>query len=76
MRTLQTIALPLLSASALVAQQPSWPYSMDFGPCLMTTFAGGGMCGDVEKGLVVRLGDGVDSGADAILATSDAMQRW
>ena len=30
---------------------------MDFGPCLMTTFDGGGLCGTTEKGLVIRLGD-------------------
>ncbi len=57
MRTPHAVAVSFLSAAALVAQKPSWPYSMDFGPCLMTTFAGNGLCGDVDKGLVVRLGD-------------------
>ena len=47
----------LLLAASLSAQQPSWPYSMDFGPCLMTTFSGGGLCGTTEKGLVIRLGE-------------------
>ena len=57
MRTSKAVVVSFLSAGALVAQEPSWPYSMDFGPCLTTTFAGGGRCGDVDKGLVVRLGD-------------------
>ena len=49
--------VPVLLASALVAQKASFPESMDFGPCLMTTFDGGGLCGTTEKGLVIRLGD-------------------
>ena len=57
MRTYHAAFVSFLSAGALLAQKPSWPYSMDFGPCLTTTFAGGGRCGDIEKGLVVRLGD-------------------
>lgn len=54
---LSLLGVSLLGSSELVAQKASWPYSMDYGPCLMTTFAGGGLCGDTEKGLVVRLGD-------------------
>ncbi|MCK5944860.1 MAG: hypothetical protein KAI24_22925, partial [Planctomycetes bacterium] len=57
MRIPHAAVVSLLSASALVAQNASWPYSMDFGPALMTTFDGGGLCGTTEKGLVVRLGD-------------------
>lgn len=57
MRTPQALAVSFLSAAALLAQKPSWPYSMDFGPVLMTTFSGKGLCGDVDKGLVVRFGD-------------------
>ena len=57
MRTPHAVTVSFLSAAALVAQKPSWPYSMDFGSTLMTTFAGSGQCGDVDKGLVVRLGD-------------------
>lgn len=57
MRIPHAAVVSLLSVSALVAQKASWPYSMDYGPCLMTTFAGNGMCGTTEKGLVVRLGD-------------------
>ena len=57
MRTPHAVTVSFLSAAALVAQKPSWPYSMDFGSTLMTTFAGSGKCGDVDKGLVVRLGD-------------------
>lgn len=57
MRIPHAIVVPVLLASALVAQKPSFPESMDFGPCLMTTFDGGGLCGTTEKGLVIRLGD-------------------
>lgn len=57
MRIPRTTVVPVLLASALVAQKPSFPESMDFGPCLMTTFDGGGLCGTTEKGLVIRLGD-------------------
>lgn len=57
MRIPHAALVPVLFASALVAQKPSFPYSMDFGPSLMTTFDGGGLCGTTEKGLVVRIGD-------------------
>jgi len=57
MRITQATVFPILLTSALVAQKPSFPESMDFGPCLMTTFDGGGLCGTTEKGLVIRLGD-------------------
>jgi hypothetical protein len=57
MRIPYALVVPVLLASALVAQKPSFPESMDFGPCLMTTFDGGGLCGTTEKGLVIRLGD-------------------
>lgn len=56
MRIPHATVVPVLLASALVAQK-SFPESMDFGPCLMTTFDGGGLCGTTEKGLVIRLGD-------------------
>ena len=57
MRIPYATVVPVLLASALVAQKASFPESMDFGPCLMTTFDGGGLCGTTEKGLVIRLGD-------------------
>ncbi|HEB54362.1 MAG TPA: hypothetical protein ENI87_14005 [bacterium] len=57
MRNLGVVLVSVLLAPAAFAQQPKWPYSMDYGPCLMTTFTGGGACGTVAKGLVVRLGD-------------------
>ncbi len=57
MRIPHATVVPVLLASALVAQKVSFPESMDFGPCLMTTFDGGGLCGTTEKGLVIRLGD-------------------
>lgn len=50
-----------LCAQALLAQDAArsrpWPYSMDYGPYLMTTFEGGGRTGDTMKGVVVGLGD-------------------
>jgi hypothetical protein len=55
-----TTRLPFVLAALLAplwAQDGKWPYSMQFGPALTTTFAGGGRCGTVDKGLVVRLGD-------------------
>ena len=52
MRTPHILSVSFLSAVALFAQKPSWPYSMDFGPVLMTTFSGKGLCGDVH----IRLG--------------------
>lgn len=57
MRIPYATVVPVLLASALVAQKARFPESMDFGPCLMTTFDGGGLCGTTEKGLVIRLGD-------------------
>ena len=56
MRTFDASLLVLLAAAA-PAQKRSWPESMDFGPCMTTTFDGGGLCGTTEKGLVMRLGD-------------------
>lgn len=43
---------------ALLAQGRDWPYSMDYGPYLMTTFEGGGRSGDTHKGVVVKVGSG------------------
>ncbi len=58
--------------SSLVAQAPAtpkkdWPYSMDHGPYLMTTFEGGGRSGNTIKGVVVKLpgDDGKPVGAVA-----------
>src|SRR5262245_35216090 len=47
----------LLLASAASAQGKEFPYSMDFGPCLMTTLDGGGLSEFTYKGVVVKLGD-------------------
>ncbi|MFK7740362.1 MAG: DUF6797 domain-containing protein [Planctomycetota bacterium] len=58
MRILDASLVSLLLATTAVAQGQQWPYSMDFGPSLMTTFESGGLAGTVEKGLVVRLGGG------------------
>jgi hypothetical protein len=57
MRRPTLLALPFLACAALPAQDSSWPYSMQYGPYLMTTFEGGGQSGDTMKGVVVRLGD-------------------
>ncbi|MGK0205349.1 MAG: hypothetical protein ACI9S9_004437, partial [Planctomycetota bacterium] len=57
MRIPHATVVSFLLVSALVAQKAKFPESMDFGPCLMTTFDGGGLCGTTEKGLVIRLGD-------------------
>ena len=54
MQTYHAVVALFSSTLLLVAQKPSWPDSMDFGPALMTTFSGNGLCGDVDKGLVVR----------------------
>jgi len=51
-------ALVLLFAAPLLAQGEDWPYSMDYGPYLMTTFEAGGRSGDTMKGVVVRLDNG------------------
>ncbi|MEO6593839.1 MAG: DUF6797 domain-containing protein [Planctomycetota bacterium] len=51
------VVLPCLLATTVVGQAPQWPYSMDYGPCLMTTVETGGQSVVTEKGLVVRLGD-------------------
>ncbi|MCA8975990.1 MAG: hypothetical protein KDC98_14805 [Planctomycetes bacterium] len=64
MKRASTTTLLLLAAAPLLAQGKGWPYSMDYGPCLMTTFEGGGASGNTMKGVVVRLG-GKDGGAVA-----------
>ena len=56
MRQLLAAALPLLVAASSPAQEPN-AKDMVYGPCLTTTFEGGGRCGTTTKGLVVRLGD-------------------
>ncbi|MFO1078196.1 MAG: DUF6797 domain-containing protein [Planctomycetota bacterium] len=48
----------LLVAAAAAAQGPSWPYSMDLGPYLMTTLEGGGKAGDTIKAVVIKVGNG------------------
>lgn len=49
----------VLALSAVVsAQQKDWPYSMDYGPYLMTTFDGRGQTGFTYKAVVVRLPGG------------------
>ncbi|MCR9245202.1 MAG: hypothetical protein NXI31_09235 [bacterium] len=64
MRTLAITAISF-AAAALPAQGSGWPYSMDYGPYLMTTFEGGGRSGNTMKGVVVRLTDGDHTGAVA-----------
>jgi hypothetical protein len=50
---------------------------MDFGPCLTTTFEGGGLCGTTEKGLVVRLGERGSVAFDTeLLRMSAAWDGW
>lgn len=57
-RPIALLLSPLAAALALRAQDNRpWPYSMDHGPYLMTTFEGDGLSGDTHKGVVVRLGD-------------------
>lgn len=56
MHRLATVVLPALACTSLLAQGRDWPYSMDYGPYLMTTFEGGGLSGDTLKGVVVPLG--------------------
>ncbi|MCA8964090.1 MAG: hypothetical protein KDC48_04360 [Planctomycetes bacterium] len=51
------LLFPLLACSLATAQDKPWPYSMDFGPYLLTTLEGGGLSGDTLKAAVVRLGD-------------------
>jgi hypothetical protein len=53
------LALVVVAAASgvLRTQQPEFPYSMQFGPYLMTTFDGGGASGFTHKGVVVKLGD-------------------
>jgi hypothetical protein len=58
MRNALAHVVPLLALAALPAQNRDWPYSMDYGPYLMTTFEGGGRSGDTYKGVVVKVGDG------------------
>ncbi|HEX6811207.1 MAG TPA: DUF6797 domain-containing protein [Planctomycetota bacterium] len=50
------LAAVVLVLGPLAAQDSEDPYAMDYGPCLMTTFEGGGLAGTTEKGLVIRLG--------------------
>ncbi|MCA8952956.1 MAG: hypothetical protein KDE27_25825 [Planctomycetes bacterium] len=56
MRAFVPFSLLLLAPTAF-AQGAGWPYSMDFGPYLMTTLEAGGRAGDTVKAVVVRLGD-------------------
>lgn len=56
-RATATTLLTFLVAPVL-AQGGGWPYSMDYGPYLMTTFEGGGQSGNTMKGVVVRLAGG------------------
>jgi len=58
MRYASPFVVPVLLLGPLLAQDSEDPYAMDYGPCLMTTFEGGGLAGVTEKGLVVRVGDG------------------
>ena len=51
------LAAVLLACTPLLAQRSEWPYTMQYGPYLMTTFEGGGLSGDTMKGVVVKLGD-------------------
>lgn len=56
----QAIAVVLfvfLLGNVAAGQQGEWPYSMDFGPYLMTTFDGRGRSDYTYKGIVVKLGD-------------------
>ncbi|MBK8097360.1 MAG: hypothetical protein IPK26_09640 [Planctomycetes bacterium] len=48
-------SFPLL-AIALLGQGKDWPYSMDYGPYLMTTFDGRDQSEFTYKGVVVKLG--------------------
>lgn len=72
MRIPHAIVVSVLAAAGAQAQGSGWPYSMDFGPCLMTTFESGGPAGTVEKGLVIRLGD--DDGAAAVAFDSELLR--
>ncbi|MDO8349239.1 MAG: hypothetical protein Q7T30_03310 [Planctomycetota bacterium] len=56
MRRALAIVLPVLACTPLSAQGSDWPYTMQYGPYLMTTFEGGGLSGDTMKGVVVKLG--------------------
>lgn len=56
MHRLTAVVLPVFACTSLVAQGRDWPYSMEYGPYLMTTFEGGGQSGDTLKGVVVPLG--------------------
>ena len=59
MRTpLRLVAVSALVAAALTAQERGDKSGMDYGPVLMTTFEGDGLCGTTEKGLVLRLDGG------------------
>ncbi|MCC7063099.1 MAG: hypothetical protein IT456_09865 [Planctomycetes bacterium] len=50
-------ALPVLACAQLLAQGRDWPYSMEYGPYLMTTFEGGGLSDNTLKGVVIKLGN-------------------
>jgi hypothetical protein len=58
MPILRPVVVPLLLCTALAAQAREWPYSMDYGPYLMTTLQAGGLCGSTPKAVVVRLAHG------------------
>jgi hypothetical protein len=55
MRRAPVVLVPLLACASAAAQGGDWPYSMDYGPCLMTTFEAGGRSGDTMKAVVVPL---------------------
>lgn len=55
MLTRLAVAVPLVAIATLRAQEPD-PYSMEYGPCLMTTVEGGDITRTTTKALVVRLG--------------------
>src|SRR5262245_48968305 len=58
MRPTHLAVVPFLGAAAFAQDaRPEFPDSMDFGPCMTTTFDGRGASGFTVKGLVVRLGD-------------------
>ena len=56
MRTSFAVFAAALLVAKLVGQD-GWPYSMDYGPSLMTTLKVGGAAGTTDKALVIRLGD-------------------
>ncbi len=58
MQRFAALCVPLLVMVPTAAQGRGWPYTMDYGPILTTTFEGGGLSGDTHKGAVIRLGTG------------------